>query len=269
MVKINPETKEKHELPVNKEMIEKGLREGGLEQGDIAFVHSSLSSFGHVHGGADAVIDALLETLGDSGTLVLPTFTWGDFHDRSNVTFDLLNAACETGVIPETFRKRDQVMRSRHICHSVAALGPDAQRVMGEGIRSFGKGSTFDQLYRLNSWNLFLGVSFEVCTALHMAEEFMQVPYRAYRDFRNSTVVLDDGTEMSSESVEFLRREGFENSFAKMERIMSEAGLLRSCKVGQATKINARIRDIFDIATDRLRKDIYFFSTRAPEDRVG
>jgi len=44
---------------VSKEDIKAGLRKLGLKKGDIVGVHSSLSSFGYVEGGADAVIDSL------------------------------------------------------------------------------------------------------------------------------------------------------------------------------------------------------------------
>ena len=47
----------------------------GLKKGDIAGVHSSLSSFGYVEGGADAVIDALLKVVGEEGTVVMPTYS--------------------------------------------------------------------------------------------------------------------------------------------------------------------------------------------------
>lgn len=44
---------------VRKEDIKAGLMRLGLKKGDTVGVHSSLSSFGHVDGGADTVIDAL------------------------------------------------------------------------------------------------------------------------------------------------------------------------------------------------------------------
>ena len=37
-------------------------------------VHSSLSALGAVRGGAEAVVDALLEAVGRSGTLLMPSF---------------------------------------------------------------------------------------------------------------------------------------------------------------------------------------------------
>ena len=64
---------------VTKTDIKNALTELGIQKGDVMVVHSSLKSFGHVEGGADAVIDACLETLTPSGTLVFPTLIQKDF----------------------------------------------------------------------------------------------------------------------------------------------------------------------------------------------
>jgi aminoglycoside N3'-acetyltransferase len=58
---------------ISKEDIKAGLKRLGLKRGDIVGVHSSLSSLGHVKEGADAVIDALLETVGTQGNIVMST----------------------------------------------------------------------------------------------------------------------------------------------------------------------------------------------------
>ena len=54
---------------VSQNDIADGLREVGLEPGDTVFMHSSLSSFGHVEGGAEAVARAFLEVLGQEGSV--------------------------------------------------------------------------------------------------------------------------------------------------------------------------------------------------------
>ena len=240
-----------------------GLRELGVVPGDVVFAHSSLSAFGYVEGGVDTVIDALLEGVGAQGTLVLPTFTWGAFHAATGVRFDLVNTPCETGRIPETFRGREGVLRSSHICHSVAALGPQAEHALGEGVSSFGRGSTFDRLYRLDCWNLLLGVSFNSCTALHSAEELEHVPYRAYRGFPHSVVVHSGGRTEPSRSIEFLRQDGSSNDFARMGPILERDGVTRSHTIGEARCVNARIRDVIDVARRMLREDPYALSRRA------
>ena len=73
--KIDLETRKREKVRVTKEDIKKGLAELGLKRGDVVGVHSSLSSFGYVEGGADTVIDALLETVGEEGAVVMPTYS--------------------------------------------------------------------------------------------------------------------------------------------------------------------------------------------------
>jgi len=258
--KIDLDTRRQTCTRVSRADIASGLRDLGIDRGDVVFVHSSLSTFGYVEGGADTVIDALLDVLGPDGTLAMPTFTWGEFHDKIGIVFDVANTPCETGRIPETFRKRPGVIRSGHICHSVAACGPHAEEILGDGVSSFGKGSPFDALYRLNAWNLLLGVGFSSCTALHSAEERVQVPYRAYRDFRRSKIVWPDGKVEPSRAVEYLRQDGSANDFDKMYDVLERAGVLRVRRIGEARCINVRIRDVIDHAVGLLKRDPYFLS---------
>ena len=255
---------------VTKEDILRGLREVGLSEGDVVLVHSSLSAFGHVEGGADTVIDALLETVGESGTVVVPTFDWGHAHKAERVTFDVRNTSCkkEMGIIPETFRLREEAKRSTHVCHSVAAIGPHTDAVIDEGKSSFGEGSTFHRLYDHDAWCLLLGVEFTSCTELHAVEEFMRVPYRYHRDYVGSTVILEDGTEVPSEALEFLRLEGYRNDFGKMREVLELHGVLRTTHIGDALVTNVRIRDIFDITREYMEEDIGFLLDEESRERL-
>jgi aminoglycoside 3-N-acetyltransferase len=245
---------------VNQSDILAGLRELGLSPGEVVFVHSSLNAFGFVEGGADAAIDALLEAVGTGGTVVMPTFTWDLFHDRdaNEVVFDLVHTPSNTGRITEDFRRRSEAIRSEHICHSVAAIGPHSQLVMGEGVRAFGEGSSFDALTRLDAQYLLLGVDFNVCTALHAVEELMQVPYREYRDFVGASVVHPDGRRTPSRAIEFLRRPGYGNTFGKMRDVFETAGILHTASVGAARVTLARIRHIIDVTRKRVAADSYY-----------
>ena len=55
-----------------------GFRRLGLQVGGGVMVHSSLSSFGHVLGGARTVIEALMEVVTPEGTLMMPSFNHGE-----------------------------------------------------------------------------------------------------------------------------------------------------------------------------------------------
>ncbi len=62
-------------MSLSKEALIEGLESVGLRKGQHLVVHSRLSSFGHVEGGADSVIDALEEVVTRKGTLVMPAYS--------------------------------------------------------------------------------------------------------------------------------------------------------------------------------------------------
>jgi len=228
----------------------------GIVAGDTLFVHSSLRAFGHVEGGADAVIEALLRAVGPEGTGVMPTFTWDRFHDKTGVTVDMARTPSEVGRITELFRQRPAAVRSPHICHSVAAIGRDAEAVTRDSPSVFDSGGPFDTLLQLNAWNLFLGVTISSCTVLHMAEERIRVPYRFFRDFKDCHVIHPDGTVAASASIEYLREPGYFNDFSQMEVAFTRAGLVRQARIGAARVMNIRMRDVVARAMRQLEENI-------------
>ncbi|WP_347246334.1 AAC(3) family N-acetyltransferase, partial [Thermogutta sp.] len=131
---------------VTKQHIIDGLRELGLRAGDTVVVHSSLSSFGKVQGGAETVVEALLEVLGPEGTLAVPTFNF------EPDVFDPDSTPSVVGQITEAVRKLPGAIRSKHPTHSVAAIGRLA-RVITEGhenVSPFGRGSALFKLLQAN-----------------------------------------------------------------------------------------------------------------------
>lgn len=161
----------------------------GIKPGMSLVVHSSLSSIGFVLGGAPVVVRALLETVGEAGTLVMPAATpfcadpakWPspELDDRvledawaKLPLFDQSTTPTSLGAIPETFRNWPGTLRSNHPLESVCANGRNATIITESHPLEFseGPGSPFHQLYELGAWILLLGVGFNRCTALHYAE---------------------------------------------------------------------------------------------------
>src|SRR5688500_10428768 len=97
--------------------ITEDLHRLGLAVGDALVVHSSLRSIGPVEGGAEAVVAALLDVVGERGLLVAPTFTY------RGERFDPLTEPGLTGRIAEAVRSWPGALRSWHPTHSVAAIG--------------------------------------------------------------------------------------------------------------------------------------------------
>jgi aminoglycoside 3-N-acetyltransferase len=154
----------------------------GVQAGQHLLLHSSLSSIGHVVGGADTVIDALLSVLGPEGTLIVPTLTGHEgIGPGADVVFDVASTPSWTGAIPETMRVRVDAVRSLHPTHSVAAIGQAAHLLTHghqDALSPCGFGSPYLRLAEQPSGRiLLLGVGHECNTTLHAVEEIAAAPY--------------------------------------------------------------------------------------------
>jgi len=162
--------------PVTHVQLAQAFQDMGLAAGDSLILHSSLSSLGHVEGGAGAVIDALLEVIGDTGNLMLPTFNYTRPSPKPH--YDPETTACRTGAIPEAGRKHSRAVRSLHPTHSVAVIGPKAVQLTRDHLahRAFGIGSPIDRLVQMGGKVLLLGVGHVSNSLIHVAEEYAGVP---------------------------------------------------------------------------------------------
>jgi aminoglycoside 3-N-acetyltransferase len=155
------------------------LLKAGLRCGGAALVHSSLSSLGHVPGGAETVIRALLDALGPDGTLLLPALSYEHANARSPF-FDVDHTPSNVGLIPETFRTRPGTLRSVCPTHSVCGAGPRAQELLGEhhlDDTPCGPRSPFRKLRDAGGQVVFLGCGLRPNTSMHAIEEIAQPPY--------------------------------------------------------------------------------------------
>lgn len=126
---------------ITKSYLKEELKRIGIKQGDCIMVHSSLSKLGFVCGGEVTVVEALIETVGEDGTIVMPTHSnncvdpvfWSDpivpnewFEDirKEMPAFDPdLTPTLGMGKVVECFRNIKGVKRSYHPTVSFAAFG--------------------------------------------------------------------------------------------------------------------------------------------------
>ena len=156
---------------VTKGDILRGLRDLGLRDGDLVHVHSSLSAFGYVEGGAEAVVDALLETVGPEGTVMVPTFN----HGSADI-YDIRETPSTNGAITEALRQRPEAYRSLHPTHPLAAIGPLAELLTGEHLETFHLCSPLGKLAAMGGYILLLGVGMNVTTMAHVGEMLYHSP---------------------------------------------------------------------------------------------
>lgn len=238
-----------------------GFRDIGLKVGCSVLVHSSLSSFGPVEGGAHTVISALCDTVGEEGTLIEPTFT-GKRSDSKEIppVFDVRTTPCWTGIIPETFRNMEGTKRSLHPTHSVSAIGASRDFII-EGHENIltpcGEGSPFYKNSLLGGYILLIGVDQNSNTTVHACEEIVNVPYHLQKEITDISITGYNGEKILVKT----RLHNWEKpptDFNKFEDAFMEKGIMKKGRIGNSVIRLIDARRMLETAVSILKRDPLF-----------
>jgi len=226
--------------------IARGLRRLGVGGGGVILAHISLSSFGRVEGGAEAVIEALLAAVEPGGTVLVPTHTW-DRINSANPVFDVRRTPSGVGRVTEAFRARPDALRSLHPTHSCAAIGPLGRSLLRDHeteVTPCGRNSPYQRLMECGGKVVFLGVTLEVNTSFHAIEEIAGVPW-VFDRFEMLYAVDYDGKRIPVPS----RRhtDDLDRAYEAMEPLLTSRGALVSGRIGAAA-----VRVIDSAAMERV-----------------
>ena len=233
--------------------IENGLKEAGLLVGMSVEVHSSLSSFGDVLGGADTVIQALINVVGEKGSIVMPSFLLSPFlpltkEDREQgITCKIRilppdhNERSGMGVIADTFRKRSDVI-----------TGEGTFRVSAWGKEKEKNSQGFTNLIENQGFCMLLGVDIYRFSSMHYMEDHL--PDDIKRRFQPS----DNVRAIYPEQEWFV--ETWNPPVQAWYKIQEEAykrGCIKDTMIGSCKCMSFRIKDVTDIYKEALIRDAY------------
>lgn len=236
---------------VLKEDIIDALRSLGITEGQVLMAHTSLSALGFVCGGAQVVIEALMEAVGPEGTLMMPTQSWKNLDPTAGVHWEepeqwwdlirqnwpaydkRLTPTNTMGAVAEMFRSWPGTLRSDHPARSVAAWGKHAKYLTEDHDLSniFGEGSPIGKLYELGGSVLLIGVGYDKNTSLHLAD--VRAAYPGKHNVTESSAILEKGQRVwKSYETLYVDGEDFEQIGAAFEC---------SCPVKKATLGNGTL----------------------------
>jgi aminoglycoside 3-N-acetyltransferase len=231
------------------------FRELGLYAGAGVMVHSSLRSFGHVEGGAQTVVLALMDVITPEGTLMMPSFNHGDpWQEDSTYAYDPRTTRSTNGAIPNALWPMPDVLRSLDPTHPFAAWGQHAQRYTQFHHRTLtmGPASPLGLMLQDDGYVLLLGVDYTSNTFHHCVEMMLNTPCLGKR-CEAYAVQLPDGRRVMG------RTWGWRNAscpFTDSNRyadVMAERGLHKQRKIGECTATLFKMRDCFDVVSEILR----------------
>lgn len=110
---------------LTKEALVRDLKNLGIGSGDLLNVKASIRSIGEVEGGADTLIDALLEVVGTNGTVVTDSFVpvYSPFTTSFWKIIIDQNTHSYAGALANAILKRKNVHRSQHPIQKFALIG--------------------------------------------------------------------------------------------------------------------------------------------------
>ncbi|MES2133269.1 MAG: AAC(3) family N-acetyltransferase [Bacteroidota bacterium] len=218
------------------------LQHNGLKTGDTIMVHSSLSKIGYVEHGANTLINALLQTIGPEGTLMMPAFpAVGYNYDylKTDPVFDVKQTPSKMGIVTETFRKQNHALRSLHPTDSVSAIGKQAHYLVKDHfgqLTPYNASSPFYRLCELKGKILMIGVDLNSLTNLHTLEDAVNdFEYPVYHKTLFTTSLIDETGKKVS-----MQTKVHDPVYSKKRRCndlmphFEKAGFLTHFKIGQA-----------------------------------
>lgn len=237
---------------ITREQIIFNLKLCGISRGDVILMHSSLSSIGYVEGGADTVIDAVLDVLEPSGTFAASTLAIS-----YDTPFDPDNTPSTVGRISETMRKRAGAYRSRHPVHSIVAIGAQAQELCAEHEHTTGcgEGSPYMKLADMAGKIVLLGVDMNRNTTLHAIEDLMESCYLEELDLP-APVYVEDYVD---KTVHISKFPPGHRDFLKFTPILRRAGILIEGRIGRAIVRTIDVRKMIALGLEVLRQQPLFF----------
>lgn len=155
--------------------LETALRRLGIAEGDTVAALVSMDELGYTAGGAKGALESLRAAVGEKGCVMLPAFANSRVITGGSVCHDPLYRPYDTRpngalrdrtlgqfTIEREIMKTDGVQRSGHLTHEWAAIGADAEELVG-GIKRdeapFGKNSPLAKACAHDGKLVLMGVS--------------------------------------------------------------------------------------------------------------
>ncbi len=259
--------------PLTGEDITDALRAVGVTEGETLLVHTSLTQLGYVQGGADTVIDALKQTVGEDGTFLAPAFLrpfiYSDgYTNRSNEyrPYDtrpdgaLRDKAIWTGALPKTMLKRKEACRSGHVSHEWTAIGKNAEYcTSGHALLDSpcGKNSPLAKALELDGSVVFIGCSIGANTFVHYIEAMAQAPFL---NTALAAYIDEDGNRKTGYLTEFPGgcRSFYSGADSYFYKEAVRRGLhIDETELGIGKLYRIRLRELYDIGMQMHKENPY------------
>lgn len=237
--------------PLTPDQISEAVRGLGLQPDHVVMLHGSVKAVGPVLGGPNTILQALLDTLTPTGTLMMYA-GWEDIPDDLDELpeperqhwidhfppFDPATARAvrDNSILAEFLRTWPGAHRSLNPEASMVAMGAQADALTHNHPLNYGYGvgSPLERLVQAEGKVLLLGAPLDTITLLHYAEAVAHMRHKAIVHYR--VPLLRDGQRLWVEVEDFDTGDPHDDyTFEQIAQEYLDSGQGRMGTVGQAT----------------------------------
>ncbi|EAK0446128.1 aminoglycoside N(3)-acetyltransferase [Campylobacter lari] len=240
----------------------KALKNLGIKQGDILFVHSEIYNFGIPLVTPKELLriflDCFFEVIGKEGTLIMPTFTYS-FCDGKD--YDKINSKTKVGVLNEFFRLQPGVKRTNDPIFSCAIKGAKEDLFLQDHDSCFGENSVFDILTKNNGKIILFGNENLGITYIHYIEEKFGVSYRYFKRFNGN--IIDELGNKYQKNIKYYVRNIEKKSRAYQKKyfeILRKYTIIKEDQFANSKIASINVKDFFTIIIEYLQIDENYFA---------
>ncbi len=243
----------------DEEMLKAKLKKMGVSETDTLMVHANFKPDSGFKGTPLDVVNALIELVGTRGNLLMVSIPFRGFtydHLMKNKPFRLNKTMSMMGLITESFRKRERVLRSFHPTHPVLAYGKDSAWIVAgheKCLHPCGTGTPFEKLRQLNGKLLFFDVGFGAITFFHYVEEITKdkLPFNVFHEEPFSVTAYDGSNNMHTIKTYVYNRNIGRNT-GKLEEEMLKRQMIKKGRVGNSTLMLMDTEDVVSCQTSMV-----------------
>lgn len=148
----------------------------GVHSCPLLMVHASMRKTGPIEGGANVLIEAILDAIGSQGTMLMP------LGATEKQPFNALTTPAheDMGILAEVFRQHPKVQVNDHAASRFGAIGPQSTALLEPmPLHNYhGHGSVLSRFTEMGGSVLRLGADIDTVTVTHWAEYLAKLPYK-------------------------------------------------------------------------------------------
>lgn len=255
---------------MDKQELKKALIDVGIKEGDTILVHSNIALLGAWQGDREEILnahfEAFMEVLGEEGTLCVPAYFYEYARNSEPYDLKLSPVSKELGIFASYVASKENATRSINPISAISAVGKNAEFINGgKSGSSYGYDTPWERLTRIDAKMIFLGIDLRSLTYLHYVEQCMTLPHLYNKVY--DTPVFDNGKKIDTTIIAQVRYLDFDISYSSLKNTteFTNAGIVKSVKVGRGKIYSTNCKDMFDYCAQKLKENPYHFLKNEPK----